>query len=109
VEASLLPHFDSTIRKKALAPAKWKRELTKFFECADACATAMDKSIRAKALGNWLAKSHELRLSAAHIGARKLAGFCTEAEQIRSLRNESARALHYHIEKEIAYLRRHID
>lgn len=109
MEASLLPHFDATIRKKGLGnKGAWTHELDGFFTKAKQCSTAMEASIRANAVGNWLSKTHELRLSAASIGARKLAGFCNEAEQIRSLRGDGAKAILYHIDKEIAYLREHI-
>lgn len=109
MEASLLPHFDATIRKQGRSNDKWKRELSAFFEQARKCSTGMETSIRANALGTWLSKTHEMRTAAATIGARKLAGFCNEAEQMRNLRDDSAKALLYHIEKEIAYLSTHIN
>lgn len=111
MEASLLPHFDATIRKKGLGGKKgaWAKELEGFFHKANQCSTAMDVSIRANAVGNWLSRTHELRLAAGAIGARKLAGFCSEAEQMRNLRGDGAKAILYHIDKEIAYLREHID
>ena len=61
----------------------------------------------------WLQLAHQIKGAANYIGAKRLAGLCSEAEHITHLPDAQSRAVLYHLHKEMAHLReaigRHVD
>jgi hypothetical protein len=110
MEASLLPHFDPNVCKTKFTrmPQMWLSQLATFHKESTRCLDGMELAIRANAHGSWLGKAHDLERAALHIGARKLGGLCAEARTIRNMRDDSAKALLYHLQKECAFLRTNV-
>lgn len=53
----------------------------------------------------WLQTAHRLKGASNNITAKRLAGLCTEAEEIQSFPHPQSEAVLYHMHKELALLR----
>ena len=82
-----------------------KQMLELFMKSADESLAVLEKAEHEGNVILWLQTAHKLKGASKNITAKRLAGLCLEAEEIKSLPHQQSSAILYHIQKEIAILR----
>jgi HPt (histidine-containing phosphotransfer) domain-containing protein len=111
MDASLLSRIDFLRLAINLGgkPRVIEEILDLFIETSQTLIRELEGALRDGNVVLWLQVLHKLKGGAQNITAKRLAGICTEAEEIRELPHPHAEAVLYHMYKEFAHLRQAIE